>query len=454
MVSTMHKNTDDAVIQYDRIPDKKGRKIAGYLLLVPLLVGIIVLVSAITVGGEIGAVLRLVIISLALFIVVALPFGIILFFKKIYAPGAIFDERSGPDGIGVPDEIRGWNWAAAFLSIYWGIYFNVWLVFLSFIPIVNYFVWLWFGFKGNEMAWRAQGWPSVSEFKRVQNKWRPWGILVAGLGIAVILIGIINSVFYDDNNGYYSDVQSNRDNQERALGSVIEKTFSIEEKNGTAEALLYIEKERIAFESRPDYAFILDAVGYIIKKDYEKMDQMFQKAVGASDGYVDYRKVAALIRTSQREGLFPWDISGYAIKYLEKHIDDYPDDIVGYIDLSRIFIRDTKEPQKALGYMKIIENADVSGLDPDDQSEYYWALCRSYMDTAQIKIAYGHCLYEAENFPSHSSINNLGVINEQLGNLQEALESYDKARKLLPSSELYQKNYDRIISKLDGREDY
>lgn len=113
---------------------------------------------------------------LAIFICV--PLGIIFLVKKDYDPKVKYDERSGKGkGSVVPDEIKGWNWGAAGLGIIWGLYHNVWISLLNFIPVVNWFWWIFLGVYGNEWAWKKQRWTSVAEFKDTQRKWMPWGIV-------------------------------------------------------------------------------------------------------------------------------------------------------------------------------------------------------------------------------------------------------------------------------------
>lgn len=86
--------------------------------------------------------------------------------------GNIFDESYL-----VPAKIKGWNWGA-FLSIYlWCIVNRVWkgllLFLIAFIPVIGtiiVFVFsIYFGMKGNEIAWRSRRWKSIQSFKRTQR---------------------------------------------------------------------------------------------------------------------------------------------------------------------------------------------------------------------------------------------------------------------------------------------
>jgi len=113
--------------------------------------------------------------------------GIILLNKKVQ-PICNYDNRSGAGKNSiVPPEIKGWNWGAAGLSIIWGIYYRSWKVFwgliLRYIPIIGILWIIYTGFKGNEWAWKANKWESVSAFKESQDKWTPWGIIYIAFNV-------------------------------------------------------------------------------------------------------------------------------------------------------------------------------------------------------------------------------------------------------------------------------
>ncbi len=97
--------------------------------------------------------------------------------KKQDAPLTIIDPRSGKGKMSeLPKEIAGWNWAAAFVPMVWGIYHRSWFFLLNFIPGFKLVWWIVLGLKGNEWAWRKNEWESVEKFKRAQAHWRPVGI--------------------------------------------------------------------------------------------------------------------------------------------------------------------------------------------------------------------------------------------------------------------------------------
>ncbi len=110
-------------------------------------------------------------------ILVGIPLGIIYLNKKEIIAGMKYDERSGKgEASVVPEEIKGWNWGAAGLTLIWGVYHGVWISLLMFIPFVNLVMWIILGIKGSEWAWRARPWESVERFVASQKKWKPWGI--------------------------------------------------------------------------------------------------------------------------------------------------------------------------------------------------------------------------------------------------------------------------------------
>ena len=54
----------------------------------------------------------------------------------------------------VPEELKGWNWGAFFLTWIWGIGNSTYIALLMFIPLVNMILPFVLGAKGNEWAWK------------------------------------------------------------------------------------------------------------------------------------------------------------------------------------------------------------------------------------------------------------------------------------------------------------
>lgn len=124
-------------------------------------------------------------------IIIGVPVGIIFLLRKEVAQGVPYDERSGKKAMSeVPTEIKGWNWGAMGLGWIWGVYHNVWISLLVFIPIINIVMIFVLGAKGNEWAWRSTKWLSVEHFKQSQKKWKPWGITFLILGVLFNILSL------------------------------------------------------------------------------------------------------------------------------------------------------------------------------------------------------------------------------------------------------------------------
>lgn len=102
----------------------------------------------------------------------------------------------------LPPELKRFNWGAFLFSWVWGIFnktYITFLYFLVFIPIVNLLtlpLFIWFGFKGNEWAWKNKEWKSIEEFNDVQRKWALAGAIAAGVGIVAAIVYVILAVAF------------------------------------------------------------------------------------------------------------------------------------------------------------------------------------------------------------------------------------------------------------------
>jgi len=88
----------------------------------------------------------------------------------------------------VPNEIKRWNWGASLLTWIWGMGNEVYIAFLSFLPIFSIIMPFVLGMKGSEWAWRNKKWDSIEQFKRVQRRWTYWGI---GVTAVFLILGIL-----------------------------------------------------------------------------------------------------------------------------------------------------------------------------------------------------------------------------------------------------------------------
>lgn len=105
--------------------------------------------------------------------------------------GGIFD-----NSIKVPDEIKGWNWGAASLPLFWCFSNRVWIGLLFsasifFLPRYASFGMMGvFGRSGNEWAWKSRKWSSITAFKAHQRAWAKWGLIINGILVALIIISV------------------------------------------------------------------------------------------------------------------------------------------------------------------------------------------------------------------------------------------------------------------------
>jgi hypothetical protein len=115
-------------------------------------------------------------------------------------PGAESND-SGTKSAKLPRSARGWNTAAFLLGPVWGPANGVWIgvvgIVVFFIPNLDFslqlMIYLAFGallgIKGNQLAWRAKRWSSIEHFKKVQQLWMMFALVVnifLLIGVAMI----------------------------------------------------------------------------------------------------------------------------------------------------------------------------------------------------------------------------------------------------------------------------
>jgi hypothetical protein len=89
---------------------------------------------------------------------------------------------------GVPEEVKGLNWAAFLLNGVWAIGNQVWIGLLALFPPITLFVAVYLLIKGNELAWNGpRQWESVEQFKSVQAAWQKWAIGLLVLSVVIVL---------------------------------------------------------------------------------------------------------------------------------------------------------------------------------------------------------------------------------------------------------------------------
>ncbi|HEX9997302.1 MAG TPA: hypothetical protein VGB45_09180 [Abditibacterium sp.] len=120
---------------------------------------------------------------------IAAPTGESPFVQQL-PPGA---NNSGMGAQSVlPDELKGLNGGAFFLTLFWAISHSVWIGLICLVPYVGWIISFVLLFKGNEMAWQNRKWESVAQFKEVQRKWLIWGII---LFVVSLILGVAAAIF-------------------------------------------------------------------------------------------------------------------------------------------------------------------------------------------------------------------------------------------------------------------
>ncbi len=85
----------------------------------------------------------------------------------------------------LPPELRGWNWGAFLLNIFWGIGNNTWIALLMLVPFLNWVMPFFLGAQGSAWAWQNKRWESVAHFRQVQRRWAIAGLIIWGLTLGL-----------------------------------------------------------------------------------------------------------------------------------------------------------------------------------------------------------------------------------------------------------------------------
>jgi len=134
------------------------------------------------------------------------------------------------DGAVVPDEVKGWNWGAFFLTWIWGIGNSTYIAFLAFIPIFGLVMPFVLGAKGNEWAWRNRTWRDTAQFRKAQKIWG-WTGLAVDIVLLTFALAIPTSIMLSmrDNGAFrssYAAIQNNLEVQ-ATLGKPIKAGWFI-----------------------------------------------------------------------------------------------------------------------------------------------------------------------------------------------------------------------------------
>jgi hypothetical protein len=94
---------------------------------------------------------------------------------------------------GQKDELDKWNWGACLWTWVWAVGHRRWphalvgLIVGSFIPIVMN---VYFGLKGNKLAWETGAYSSKEELRARERRWAWASLIFVGVLVALAIIGI------------------------------------------------------------------------------------------------------------------------------------------------------------------------------------------------------------------------------------------------------------------------
>lgn len=94
-----------------------------------------------------------------------------------------------------PDEIKKWNWGAFSLNWIWGIFNGVYIAFLCLIPLVNFFMMVILGIRGNEWSWKKHKWRNIDHFTKTQSRWNLWGKIFFTLQVVSVFCVLFFLIF-------------------------------------------------------------------------------------------------------------------------------------------------------------------------------------------------------------------------------------------------------------------
>lgn len=88
-------------------------------------------------------------------------------------------------------DLGGWNWGAFFLNWIWALNHKYYLGLLSLVPCVGFFMAIYMGIKGNQIAWESGRFPDVEEMKKCQAIWAKWGVIIFCVACALQIVNIM-----------------------------------------------------------------------------------------------------------------------------------------------------------------------------------------------------------------------------------------------------------------------
>ncbi|TVR18084.1 MAG: ribonuclease G [Balneolaceae bacterium] len=103
------------------------------------------------------------------------------------------EENSSVQGekAAMPEELNRWNWGAFSLNAFWGVGNKTYVALFALVPVINIFMMIALGLKGNKWAWENKEWKSVEHFTKVQKRWNIAGYFALGLYLYFFIAGLV-----------------------------------------------------------------------------------------------------------------------------------------------------------------------------------------------------------------------------------------------------------------------
>lgn len=90
-----------------------------------------------------------------------------------------------------PQELKGFNWGAFALPLFWGISNKVYLALICLIPYIGIIVNIYFGIFGNSYAWKGGRFKTAKECMECQKVWNKWGLTIFIVYMIIIILAVL-----------------------------------------------------------------------------------------------------------------------------------------------------------------------------------------------------------------------------------------------------------------------
>ena len=90
----------------------------------------------------------------------------------------------------LPEELRGFSWAAFLWGGIWVLVYRVWIGLFAFVPILGFIMRVVLAVRGVEWAYRKGSIPDVTRFESAQRN-----RVIAGIVMAVVVVPLVVGVF-------------------------------------------------------------------------------------------------------------------------------------------------------------------------------------------------------------------------------------------------------------------